>query len=44
VVRAHLQQLRTEARIAAAAITDEMSRYHLLDIATRIDNALEPKK
>ena len=43
VVRAQLQQLRTEARAAAAAIPDEMSRYHLLDIATRIDNALDPK-
>lgn len=44
VVRAHLQQLRSEARAAAAGVSDEMSRYHLLDIATRIDNALEPKK
>jgi hypothetical protein len=44
VARAHLQKLRTEVRAAAAAIPDEMSRYHLLDIATRIDNALDPKK
>lgn len=44
VVRAHLQQIRTEAKAAAAAIPDEMSRYHLLDIAARIDNALDPKK
>jgi hypothetical protein len=44
IVRAHLQQLRNEVRRAAAAITDEMSRYHLLDVAARIDNALDPKK
>jgi hypothetical protein len=43
VVRAHLQQLKNETR-AAAAMPDEMSRYHLLDIVTRIDNALDPKK
>ena len=43
VVKAHLQQLRAEARVAATIITDEMSRYHLLDIASRIDTALDPK-
>lgn len=44
VTRAHLQQLRAEAKAAAAIVSDEMSRYHLSDIVTRIDNALEPKK
>jgi hypothetical protein len=44
IVRAHLHQLRNEVRQAAAAIRDEMSRYHLQDVATRIDNALDPKK
>ena len=43
VVRAHLAQLRTDSRAAAALIADEMTKYHLLDIATRIDNALDPK-
>lgn len=43
VVRAHLQQIRSEAKAASAATPDEMSRYHLQDIATRIDSALDPK-
>lgn len=43
VVRAHLQQLRAEARVASSVIADEMSRYHLQDIVTRIDSALDPK-
>lgn len=42
VVRAHLTTLRNEVRAAAAATTDTMSRYHLQDIATRIDKALNP--
>lgn len=43
VVRGHLAQLRTEARAAAAVATDEMTRFHLLDVANRIDQALDPK-
>jgi hypothetical protein len=43
VVRAHLSQLRADARAAAAGIPDEMSRYHLLDVVNRIDAALDPK-
>lgn len=43
VVRAHLTSLRNEARTAAAATADPMSKYHLQDIVTRIDNALNPK-
>ncbi|HLF47595.1 MAG TPA: zinc-dependent metalloprotease [Chitinophagaceae bacterium] len=43
VVRAHLQQIRSEAKTASAVITDEMSRYHLQDIAARIDSALDLK-
>lgn len=43
VVRAHLQQLRNEAKGASTVVSDEMSRYHLQDIATRIDAALDPK-
>ncbi len=44
VVRAHLAALRSEVKAAAAGTTDTMSRYHLQDIATRIDNALNPSK
>ena len=44
VVRAHLAALRSEVKAAAAGTTDTMSRYHLQDIATRIDNALNPNK
>ena len=43
LVRAHLAVLRSEARAAASATTDPMSRYHLQDIVARIDKALDPK-
>lgn len=41
MARAHLVTLRAEARAAAAAIPDEMSRYHLQDIIARIDKVLD---
>ena len=43
LVRAHLTSLRAEVNAAAAAITDPMSKYHLQDVAKRIDEALNPK-
>lgn len=43
VASAHLASLRTEILGAAGGITDPMSRYHLQDLAKRIDNALNPK-
>lgn len=42
-VRAHLSTLRSEIKAASAGTTDAMSRYHLQDLASRIDNALDPK-
>ncbi|SHJ36843.1 zinc-dependent metalloprotease [Aquimarina spongiae] len=44
VVRAELTTLRKDARSAASRTADRMTRYHLLDIAERISNILEPKK
>ena len=44
IVRAHLISLRTEVKAAMPTIPDEMSRYHLQDIVTRIDEALNPKE
>lgn len=43
VVRAHLTALRAEITAAAAGLADPMSKYHLQDVAKRIDNALNPK-
>ena len=43
LVRAHLASLRVEVINAAAAIADPMSKYHLQDVAKRIDDALNPK-
>ena len=43
VVRAHLTLLRNEVKAASGGVADQMSRYHLQDIAIRIDNALNPK-
>lgn len=44
VGRAHLVALRNDVRAAAAGAADNMSRYHLQDLAERITNLLEPKK
>ncbi len=43
VVRAHLGSLRSEISAAAAGSSDPMTRYHLQDLAKRIDNILNPK-
>lgn len=43
-VRAHLTSLRAEVTAAAAAMSDPMSKYHLQDVAKRIDEALDRKK
>jgi hypothetical protein len=43
VVRAHLAALRSEINAAASGIADQMSKFHLQDVAKRIDNALNPK-
>jgi hypothetical protein len=42
-VRAHLSALRNEILAAAAGTADTMSKYHLQDVAKRIDDALNPK-
>ncbi|HEY5773509.1 MAG TPA: zinc-dependent metalloprotease, partial [Chitinophagaceae bacterium] len=42
LVRAHLTSLRAEVNAAAPAMTDPMSKYHLQDVAKRIDEALNP--
>jgi hypothetical protein len=44
VARAQLVSLRNEVKAALPGTTDEMSRYHLQDIVTRIDEALNPKQ
>jgi hypothetical protein len=43
VVRAQLASLRSEASAAAAGSTDNMTKYHLQDVAERIKRALDPK-
>jgi len=43
VVRAHLVSLRNEIRSAIPSVQDDMSRYHLQDVITRIDDALNPR-
>ena len=43
IVRAHLISLRSEIKAAIPSISDEMSKYHLQDLVTRIDEALHPK-
>lgn len=43
VVKAHLASLRNEINAAATGSTNLMTKYHLQDLAKRIDNALNPK-
>jgi hypothetical protein len=43
IARAQLTSLRNEMRSAAAAMPDNLSRYHLNDLVERINMALEPK-
>ncbi|RYY63133.1 MAG: DUF5117 domain-containing protein [Chitinophagaceae bacterium] len=43
MVRAHLVALRTEIKAGASSNADPMTRYHLADLASRIDSALDPK-
>ena len=43
VVRAHLAALKNEVTAAVATATDPMTKYHLQDVAKRIDKALNPK-
>ena len=43
VARANLTQLRSELLTAAPAISDNMSRYHVQDLAERIRQALNPR-
>ena len=43
IARAHLIALRKRMLIAIPTISDKLSRYHLLDVAERIKQALEPK-
>ncbi len=43
VAKAHLTQLRTDIINALPAYKDNMSRYHLQDLADRIRQALDPK-
>lgn len=44
LVRAHLSALKNEVTAVAASSTDAMTKYHLQDIAKRIDKALNPKQ
>lgn len=43
IARATLSPLRTEIRNAAAGSSDNLTRYHLQDLAERISVALDPK-
>lgn len=43
VTRGHLVALRSDINAALPGTTDKMSRYHLQDVVTRINQALEPK-
>jgi hypothetical protein len=44
VVKGQLRDLDASIKSAAAGQSDSLSKYHLLDLADRIDNALDKKK
>jgi hypothetical protein len=43
IARGHLTELLAEVRSAINRTNDKMSKYHLMDIAQRIDQTLNPK-
>jgi hypothetical protein len=43
LTRGHLERIRTMATSAASANVDAETRYHFLDLKTRIERALDPK-
>jgi hypothetical protein len=43
LTRAHLLQLKAEITAALPAYSDKMSKYHLQDVVSRINHALDPK-
>jgi hypothetical protein len=43
IARGHLTELLAEVRSAVNRTNDKMSKYHLMDIAQRIDQTLNPK-
>lgn len=43
ITRGHLEALLSEIRAAISAAPDKLSRYHLEDVANRIDTAVHPK-
>jgi HAMP domain-containing protein len=43
VARGHLMELQSDLRNAIRRTNDKMSRYHLMDLAERINQALNPR-
>ncbi len=43
VVRGHLTGLKTEMQTASSGMGDLMTKYHLIDLVKRVDNALNAK-
>ncbi len=43
LTRGHLVELRSQIKAALPMATDKMTRYHLQDVLTRIDQVLDPK-
>ena len=43
IVRAHMASLRSEITAAATKATDQLTKFHLQDLADRLNKALNPK-
>ena len=43
IARGQLNSLKNEIKLASSRMTDRMSRYHLQDLISRIEEALDPK-
>jgi hypothetical protein len=43
IARGQLTELRSQLKVASAISTDRLSKFHMIDLIARIDNAFRPK-
>jgi hypothetical protein len=43
ITRGQLSSLRNELKLSTSKMSDRMSKYHILDLVSRIGEALDPK-
>jgi hypothetical protein len=43
IARGHLIDLKSQLKVANAITTDRLSKFHIIDLIARIEQALNPK-